>query len=189
MNYNKIDLKNDLNNMNDAPPLNSNKLYYCCSECNSLLEIKKIDEELIEFKCINEHNIKMNIRDYLNKIKDYKDKITINNTMNNNICNIHEEKYSSYCFECKEHLCENCLMSGEHSYHYKSYINKIIPKKEILKEIKNLIKNNKSKIKDLNRNKKYIENQMNDILDENIKKIKNIKNKNKKRLILMKKVN
>ncbi len=73
-------------------------------------------------------------------------------------------------------------MTSEHSYHYKINIKEIKPKKEIIKEIKNLIKSNKKKIKDLNDNKENIEIQLNDILNKNIKDIKDIKKRIKKRI-------
>jgi len=177
----KIEMKKDIDNMNDAPPLNHKKIYYYCSECPSAIEIINMDAEFIEFKCNNEHNIKMSIEKYLNKIKNYKDQSLLNNTINNSRCKKHEgEEYLSYCFECNMHLCEKCLMTCEHSYHYKIYLLEIKPNDKIVKEIKNLIKNNKNKIRDLKKNKTYIETKINDILTENKDKIKDIKKKNKK---------
>ena len=178
-----INSKKDLNIINDTSPLKSNNTHYYCSECQSVIEIIKIDEESIEFKCKNNHNIKMNIKDYLDKIKEYKNNMNLNNEIiiNNSICNNHNEEYLSYCFKCNMHLCKKCLKSGKHSYHYKIYIIEITPDDEILKEIKNLIKNNKNKIKELNKNKIEIENKFKDILNENINKIKDIKLKNKKK--------
>ena len=145
----KIEMKKDLDNMNDAPPLKKKKMYYNCSECPSVIEIINLDDEFIEFKCNNEHKIKMRIEEYLNKIKENKDQMLLNNKANNSRCDIHKgEEYLSYCFQCNIHLCEKCLMTGEHSYHYKIYLVEIKPKEEIVKEIKNLIKNIKSQIKD-----------------------------------------
>ena len=65
----KIEMNKDLNNINDALSLKENKICYSCSECSSIIEIINIDDENIEFKCNNNHNIKMNIKEYLNKIK------------------------------------------------------------------------------------------------------------------------
>ena len=73
-------------------------------------------------------------------------------------------------------------MTSEHSYHYKINIIEIKPKKEIIKEIKNLIKSNKKKIKDLNDNKENIEIKLNNILNKNIKDIIDIKKRIKKRI-------
>ena len=159
-----------------------NKAYYSCSECQSEMEIIKLDEEFIEFKCNKNHDIRINIKEYLDKIKENKNKELPNDDiiLGDSICNKHKEKYLSYCFECNIHLCETCLISGEHSYHYKIFIKEIMPKNEILLKIKNLIKNNKKKIKDLNKNKKDIENKLEVIFNENTNKIKDIKFKNKK---------
>ena len=114
----KKDLKKYLNNQNDAPPSETKKPDNNSSECISAIEILNIDDEFIEFKFKynNEHNIKMSIKECLDKMKEYKDKILLNKSR----CDIHKkEEYLSYCFECNMHLCEKCLMEGEHSYHYK----------------------------------------------------------------------
>ena len=39
--------KKELNDMNDAPLLESNKILYNCSQCQSEIEIISIDEENI----------------------------------------------------------------------------------------------------------------------------------------------
>lgn len=49
--------------MNDISQLESKNKYYNCSECQLVIEIIKIDEEFIEFRCKNNHNIKMNIKE------------------------------------------------------------------------------------------------------------------------------
>ena len=170
-----INIKKELNDMNEAPSLMSNKISYNCSECPSIIEIISIDENNFEFKCNNNHNIKMKIKDYLNKMKLFNK----NNNINNNICNIHKEEYLSYCFDCNTHLCKECLKLGEHSYHYKINIIEIIPNNEILIKIGKLIKNNRIKIEDLNNTKKETENKIKYILSENINKIKRIKLINK----------
>ena len=108
----KMNTKKEENDMNEAPPLESNKIGYNCSECSSTIEIISVDEDDIEFKCNNNHNIKIKIKEYLDKMKKYNDI-----DLNNKICNIHKEEYISYCFECNMHLCNECLKLGEHSYH------------------------------------------------------------------------
>ena len=178
MEDNKINPKEDLNDINEVNSINYNKKYYCCSECSAIIEIINIDDEYIEFKCKNNHNIKMKIKEYLNKMK-----LNINIALKEymNKCDNHKEKYISYCFYCNEHLCNECLRSGKHRYHNKINIIEIIPNNELLLKIKNLIKNNKLKIKDLNKNKESIEKQINDIFNENINKFKEIKMKKKKK--------
>ena len=102
------------NNLDVAPPLDENKVCYNCSECPTLIEIVSIDESNIEFKCKNNHQIKISIREYLEQMKRYNDK-----RLNDKNCQEHKEEYSVFCFDCNEHLCNKCLKSGKHSYHYK----------------------------------------------------------------------
>ena len=57
--------------MCEAPTSEQTQIYYNCSECSSIIEILKIDEENIEFKCNNKHQKLMKIKDYLNTMKKY----------------------------------------------------------------------------------------------------------------------
>ena len=100
----------------------------------------------------------MKIKDYLVKMEKFN-----NNNFYNNMCNIHKEKYSVFCFECKKHLCEECLKLGEHSYHYKINLIEITPSKKKLDKIKDKIKNNKFKIKELTKIKNETEKKVNNI--------------------------
>ena len=173
--------KNDLNNMNEETLSSEQKnIYYNCPECQSVIEILKLDEEFIEFNCNNNHNNKMKIKEYLDKIKENKDKMILNNNMkqNNDICNKHKKEYLSYCFECNKHLCKKCLKTGTHGYHYKIYIDEVLPKHKIMTKIENLIKNNDNKRNYLMENKKANEKKIKEILKENKNKIKKIKRKN-----------
>ena len=74
----EINFKKDLNNIHEVPLLAQKNIYYNCSECQSVIEIMKLDEEYIEFKCCNNHNIKMKIKKYLDKIKEFKDRMELN---------------------------------------------------------------------------------------------------------------
>ena len=64
--------KKDLIDMNDAPPLELENCLYNCTECSSNIEILLLDENKIKFKCNNEHNIEIEIKEYINKMKKYK---------------------------------------------------------------------------------------------------------------------
>ena len=161
-----INSRKEISDMNEAPTLESNKIYYNCSECSSTIEIVSINKNNIEFKCNNKHYKKINIKEYLEKMKNYN-----NIEINSGECKIHKEDYLVYCFECNEHLCKECLKLGEHSYHYKINIIEILPKSESLTKINDIINSNKVKIKNLNITKTKTENQLNDILRENINKI------------------
>ena len=97
--------------MNDVPPLELNNCLYNCSECSSNIEILSLDENSIKFKCNNNHNIILEIKEYLNKMKHY------NNIKTNcDKCDKHKNEYLSYCFDCHIHLCKDCLKTREHSY-------------------------------------------------------------------------
>ena len=109
-------IKNDYS-INDAPPptfeTNNNDLYYNCSECSSIIEIISISENnnIIEFNCLGKEsnhpkNIIMPLKEYLEKMKKHN-----NRNLNCEECEIHKKnnKYVSYCFNCKCHLCKECL--------------------------------------------------------------------------------
>ena len=163
------DIKKEFGDMNEAPILASNKIYYNCSKCSSAIEIISINEDTIEFKCNNNHNEKMCIKEYLEKMRKNND-----NKINNGICSTHKDDYLVYCFECNEHLCKDCLKLGGHSYHYKINIIEILPKDESLTKINNVINENKIKIKKLNATKIKTENKLNNVLNNNINKINQI---------------
>ena len=164
--------------MNDAPPSDLESCLYNCSECSSNIEVLALDENKLKFICNNKdnkHNIDIEIKEYLNKMKKF-NKIETND----DICNEHKKKYKSYCFDCNIHLCKECLSTREHNYHYIINIKQILPKNKILNKIKNLIEGNTRKINELNKSKKEVENTLNNILNNNIKKIEEVINKNKK---------
>ena len=171
--------KENLIDLCGAPILQLNNIYYNCSECSSIIEIISIDNNNIEFKCNNKHIKKMNIKEYLNKMKKYNNK-----NINDKICNIHNKEYFSYCFDCNIHLCQECIKLKIHNYHYKIYLMEIIPENKILNNIYDNIKKNKNIIDNLKKEKINKENKLKDILNNNINKIKdkeiNTINKNKK---------
>ena len=91
----------------DSNELN-NEIFYNCSECSSMIEIISINEEnnTKEFNCLNQNNnhSKNNIislNEYLNKMKKYN-----NSKINKDECEIHKNKYISFCFDCNCHLCK-----------------------------------------------------------------------------------
>ena len=54
------------------------------------------------------------------------------------ICNIHNEKYNSYCKECKKNICMKC--EREHNNHERINYGDILPKENNIKELKEYIK-------------------------------------------------
>ena len=150
--------KKEETDMNDAPPSDPKNCKYNCSECSSNIEILSLDENNIEFVCNNNHNIKIEIKEYLNKMKQYN-----NIKLNDDKCDFHKKEYLSYCFDCNRHLCKDCLKKGDHRYHYKINIIEILPENELLDEIRTLIQNNKTKINKLNKDKIKTEKLLNNI--------------------------
>ena len=160
-----------------APALRLDNILYNCTECSSIIEIISLNEEenIIEFKCLNKHYLKMNIKEYINKMKKYNDI-----KLNDKKCNKHNnEVYFSYCFDCNIHLCKECMKSKEHNYHYKIYMLEIIPDIKVLNDIEDIIKQNKIKIANLNDEKTSKEKKLESILKHNINKIKEKKDKKK----------
>ena len=100
---------------------------YNCPECQSLIEILSIDDDLdkIEYRCFNKDNFhtnKMEIKEYLQKIKSYDSSESIKIR-----CNEHNQNsYEYFCLNCNQHLCRDCLKSRNHIFH---------PKINIMKEI------------------------------------------------------
>ena len=113
---------------------------YCCTDCTSLIEILKINENnnIIEFKCLNKndsHQKSLKINQFLEKRKQQK---IGNSNTNTDTCNEHGQKFMSYCFECNKHICEKCQNEGNHLLHSKINIIEVEPsneEKEILNKI------------------------------------------------------
>ena len=133
-------------------------IYYNCTECASLIEIISFDEEnnMMEFKCSNKnsHKMKMPIKEYLEKMEKFKQK-----SINEDICKEHSSsknnKYITYCFDCKLHLCEECLKTRNHINHNKNNIIEIKPMKEELNIMEGIIKYYKIQLENL-KNEKLI---------------------------------
>ena len=142
-------MSDKINNLEEEPAYNTSmedNILYNCTECSSMIEIIEINKEIIQFKCINnKHERIMEISEYLDKMKKYR-----NIKINNDKCNMHNNNgYISYCLNCNIHLCNECLKKREHINHYKNYLIEINPNKEELNLIKEMIKENKNKIKNL----------------------------------------
>ena len=151
--------------------LKLNEIYYNCTECPSPIEILSINENesTIEFKCINSnHKIKMPIKEYINTMKEFNNK-----NINDNICNIHRKKYECYCSDCKKHLCKECLKSKEHISHNKYNLIEFQPNENRLKEIQNNIKYYENQIENLESEKLIKTKELNNKLKEVKEKLKN----------------
>ena len=139
------------------------EIYYNCTECNSLIEILSINEKenTIEFLCSNQHKKLMPIKEFLDKMMD-NDNVDINK----DICQIHKNKYMSFCFDCKKQLCKDCLKTRDHIYHNKNNIIEIQPIKTELKIIKKIVKYYDDKLEKLKNKKFLIKKRLNSFLDK-----------------------
>ena len=171
---------------NAAPPVpkynnieiyNNNLSYiYNCTKCSSLIEILSINEgkNIIEFKCLNKNNHhqkeKMPIKEYLDKMQKYTNEII--NEINDDTCFDHKSnnRYISYCFDCKCHLCEECLKSRTHFNHNKNNIIEIQPIKEELNILTEIINYFKFKMLNLKMEKENKIKEQDNLI--NIKKLK-----------------
>ena len=160
--------------------LQLNEIYYNCTECSSSIEILSINENEsnIEFKCIkNNHQRKMSIKDYIDKMKDYND-----NEINNDNCHLHNNKYESYCLDCNIHLCKKCLQSRDHVNHTKNNIIEIQPNKKEIDIIQNIIQYYEEKIENLEKEKLEKTSEINDFFKSNKIKINEKKEFEKKEI-------
>ena len=165
--------------LDKAPPtpklIENNNIYYNCTECASLIEILSINEDrnIIEFQCLNKDNIHekktMTIKNFIEKMQKYNNK-----KINDDICEIHRNKYTCYCFNCKCHLCQKCLKKRTHIFHKKNYIEEIKPIDEELDIILVMIEDYQKRIEQLSLEKFNKINELNDLLQNNKRK-ENIK--------------
>ena len=123
-----------------------------CPECSSAIEILNINKEennTIEFRCIKEDKVYqiMQIKEYLKKIDELKNK-KIEEIKDK--CQIHVNKsYVCYCFDCKCHLCNECLKTRIHINHRKSNIIEIKPREEEIEIIDEMIKDYDKKLEEV----------------------------------------
>ena len=114
-------------NSNDAPPPKNNMIInlndlLVCPECSSSIEIINLDEvnNMLEFKCSknNHKNNKISIAQYLKNTEKNQNIKNLNEFKDK--CDIHKNNhYISYCFDCKNHLCNECIQNGKHINHKK----------------------------------------------------------------------
>ena len=127
--------------MEEEPEPETKEPFYKCSkeQCSSPIEIIFLDKENIEFKCFNKknpHKIKMKIEEYINEMKRH----FCNDNNEKCLFNNHYKKNKSYCLDCNKHLCKICLESREHISHHKIDIKEVLPTKEEIELIDNIIK-------------------------------------------------
>ena len=91
----------------------------------------------------------------INNLSEFKDK-----------CEIHKDNnyYISYCFDCKCHICNECLKSGAHLTHKKNNIIEIKPIEQELNIISEFIKEHKNELARLYNEKEMKTKELNDEL-------------------------
>ena len=145
--------------------LNDN-IFYNCTECSSSIEIISINNNIIEFKCMNNHKIKLLIDEYIKKMKEYNSK-----NINDDMCIKHKKKYKIYCMECNIHLCIECLKSRNHINHNKINIVEIQPNNNEIKIINDMIIFYNKKIEIFENKKLSLKNELDKKIDGYKKKL------------------
>ena len=155
----------------DYLPLKKSKIYYNCPECYSLIDIISINENnnTIEFKCTQNHKEIISIKEFLTNMDEIR-----NTKINKDICDIHEEKFINFCFNCNKHLCKECLKTRKHLHHDKNSIIEIQPNNSEIKAINEIKNYYETKLKNLENKKINIRKELNDILNERKKNINDI---------------
>jgi len=138
---------------------NQNSFYNKCNKCNILFK----DKESI-FICLKCNKLYCNTCSNFHIKNDNHNNI-IKYTNKYAICNLHNSKNISICFDCKINLCKECLKLHQ-THNIKSLLD-IIPNKEKKESIYIKNKENESKIKKIIDNLKEIKNN----LDKRYKKL------------------
>ena len=100
----------------------------------------------------------MKIKEYLDKMKQYKDK-----NINSDKCLNKDHKnnyYECYCLKCNQHLCKECLSLRKHKEHNKKIILEIKPNKDELNIIEDIIKYYQDEFDKLDKESLIIENEI-----------------------------
>ena len=157
-----------------------NNNFTICPDCGSSIEMLSINENKIEYRCLNEKKkhvketkFTKTIEEYLEKIKENKDNNYDEIKDKCHLENHNLNNYVSYCLDCRCHLCEECLKSKEHINHRKSNMIEIQPIEEEINVIKKIINDYKNE-------KKELENKKKERIDEIDKSLKKEKEEEKK---------
>ena len=174
--------KEDQNLINELIPL--------CPKCLSDIEIISIDEikaneeinHIMKYRCLKENIINnISFEEYIQLIKEKKTK---NIDILKDKCEKHQSnKFISYCFDCKSHLCEDCLQTGIHLKHAKNNIIEVKPLEEELDIVNQVINIYKLKLEKIKKEKENKEKEYKELIDKDKKNLEknldNIKEKNK----------
>ena len=159
-----------------------NEAKIVCDQCNK--NKKEIYNNRL-FKCCS---CNLNLCPICRSLK-HKDHIIIDYELKDYLCNIHGDKYISYCKKCNKNLCDSC--ERDHKDHNYDSLNKlIIDKDNNINELRIKIDNLKNEIqsiittlnKILDNFEKYYD------INDNIFKNDNMKNKNYERIMNINKI-
>ena len=158
-----------------------------CPKCLSDIEIISIDEtktneeinHIMKYRCLKENIINnISFKEYIQLIKEKNIEIIKDKCVKHQL-----KKFISYCFDCKSHLCEDCLKAGIHLKHIKNNIIEVKPLEEELDIIKEVINNHKLKLEKIKKEKENKEKEYKELINKDKKnlekKLYNIEEKNK----------
>ena len=101
-----------------------------CPKCSSYKVCLKFNEKKYSIinECFNCYlTIQLFIDDYFNNYKEfYSYQSTNNDFAKKYFCEKHNKNFISFCYNCKEILCEECLTSHDSIYHYIQKIRDIL---------------------------------------------------------------
>ena len=126
-----------LNNFEETQKIDESKIIWDLCKTNN--KEKSFNKQFyICLKC------KLNLCPLCKDIHD-KNHYIIDYNQKNYICSEHGDNYSSFCQTCDKNICIEC--ENSHSFHNIIYFGKIIPNKDNLNNILNVLKNNIDKFK------------------------------------------
>ena len=109
-----------------------------CIDCNSNKVILKLEESkyMVVNECYNCYNIiHLFIDDYLDNYKNFYSNdissISKDKEKEMHLCLKHSQNYVSFCFNCYQNLCNECLLSHNRAIHSITAIKQIITKNNI----------------------------------------------------------
>ena len=139
--------------------LNNNDNFLLCLKCNKIFCCK-----CFELHLNNTEDIKLHKEIKINELNIYCLKHSIKKTNN----------YVSYCFDCEEHLCKECLKSRIHINHKKNSIIEIQPTDEELLAVKEVIKDYNNTVESLIKEQNIKQNELKEELAINISNTENL---------------
>ena len=166
-----------------------------CPKCSSDIEILSIEETktneeislFMKYRCLKENLVNnISFNEFIRLMKEKKiEKIE----KLNDECGKHSsKKFISYCFDCNNHLCEDCLKSGAHLKHVKNNIIEVKPLEEELDIVREVINDYKIKLEETKKEKEEKKKEYNKLMNHDKIKLEreldNIREKNNNKKII-----